>query len=265
MIGIFDSGTGGLSIYWAIKKLMPEASCLYFADHAHFPYGEKTVHQIKSFSSLISSFLISQGANIIVVACNTATIAAIKHLRESFQVPFVGTVPAVKPACLYSMNKKTAVLLTQTAARGGAFHHLVSSHANGAEVYTIRSSRLVKISEEQLQSDPSSIRYLAQILDPLLEKGVDALVLGSTHFIFLKPWIEELYPGKFKIFDPSEGVAKQTQRLYLLHRSSMSQKIDQKEDVFFTSGSSCLLSQKIKKLLLMDVSKNNVQQVLLDY
>lgn len=260
MIGIFDSGMGGLSIYKSIKKLMPEAVCLYYADHAHFPYGDKSVQQIKSFSSEISSFLVSRGASIIVVACNTATIAAIKYLRSSFQIPFVGTVPAIKPACLYSKNKKAAVLLTQTASRGGVFHHLVSSHANGVEIFTVRSSRLVKISEEQLQSDPSSMHYVSSILEPLIDKGVDALVLGSTHFIFLKSWIEDIYPGKFQIFDPSEGVAKQTQRLYLPSYKPLSAT----QDMFYTSGSTTSFARKIKKLLSLDLSEKCIQQVRFD-
>ena len=100
MIGIFDSGIGGLSIYSALKQLMPRVSCFYFADHRHFPYGEKTKNQIIDYTVQISDFLVKQGSELIVVACNTATITSIQHLRKSFQVPFVGTVPAIKPACL---------------------------------------------------------------------------------------------------------------------------------------------------------------------
>lgn len=245
MIGIFDSGIGGLSIYSALKRLMPQVSYMYFADHFHFPYGEKTMRQIIDYSVGISDFLINQGSELIVVACNTATISSIQHLRKTFQIPFVGTVPAIKPACIHSKSRKVAVLLTHTAARGNVFHDLLSSWAKGVEVKSIRTPKLVEISEGQLQDTPEALSYLHSILDPLKKTGFDSLVLGSTHFIFLKSWIQKIYSEQFQIFDPADGVARQTQRILDQTHNSYQKS----SDVFITSGDIEEYRTKLKTLL----------------
>ena len=257
MIGIFDSGIGGLSIYCALKQLMPEVPCIYYADHIHFPYGEKTVTQIVSYTTQISRFLISQGSQLIVVACNTATITSIQRLRKSFRIPFVGTVPAIKPACLQSKSKKVAVLLTRTAARGNVFHDLLSSWAQEVEVKSIRSPELVEISEKQLQHTPEALAYLRSVLDPLRDEGVDSLVLGSTHFIFLKQWIMEVYSNQFQIFDPAEGVARQTK--HIIEQGGL--KFEGGNDVFYTSGDAKEYMTKISKILGEHFSSDAVKHV----
>ncbi len=257
MIGIFDSGTGGLSIYLEIKKLMPEVNCAYFADHAHFPYGEKTAKQIMEYSCKISSYLASIHVSMIVVACNTATIAAIKTLRSCYSFPFVGTVPAVKPACSNSKSRKVAVLLTQSASQGHVFRDLLSSWSNGVEVYTLRSPELVEISEYQLQEKQCSVAYLKSLLDPLIAKGVDSLVLGSTHFIFLKSWIAKIYPAQFAIYDPAEGVARQTLRLY----SQCGKSEACASDIFITSGDLAAFHAKLKVLLTPYPQTSKIMQV----
>lgn len=257
MIGIFDSGIGGLSIYSALKQFMPQISCFYFADHRHFPYGEKTKKQIIDYTVQISDFLVKQGSELIVVACNTATITSIQHLRKTFQVPFVGTVPAIKPACLQSKSKKVAVLLTHTAARGNVFHDLLSSWAQGVEVKNIRSPELVEISEKQLQHTPEALAYLRSILDPLKKTGFDSLVLGSTHFIFLKPWIQEVYPDQFQIFDPAEGVARQTKRIL----EQNSDGLHESKDLFFTSGDIEEYWIKLKALVGEHVPADSVKRI----
>lgn len=245
MIGIFDSGIGGLSIYLALKQLMPQVSCMYYADHLHFPYGEKTMRQIIEYTAGISNFLIEQGSDLIVVACNTATISSIQYLRKTFQVPFIGTVPAIKPACLHSKTKKVAVLLTHTAARGNVFHDLLSSWAKGVEVKSIRTPTLVEISEKQLQDTPRALTYLHSILDPLQKAGFDSLVLGSTHFVFLKSWIQRIYSDQFQIYDPAEGVARQTQRIL----DQLPALSHHQGDVFFTSGNLDEYRTKLKMLV----------------
>jgi len=254
MIGLFDSGVGGLSIYSEIKKLMPYVPCIYFADQAHFPYGEKTEGELKKFSRCISSFLIEKGAELIVVACNSATVSAINYLRTVFSIPFVGVVPAVKPAASITKTGKIAVLLTTASSKGKTYKELIETWANGVCVISVRLPELVEMVENGTINELSSKKFLFDKLKNLKEIGIDTIVLGCTHFIFLKDMITSEFGSTFNILDPAEGVAKQTYRVYSL-RADMEESRDRQleNDMFYTSGNSEHLKAFIKDWLNIDL------------
>jgi len=250
MIGVFDSGVGGLSIYREIKKLIPQTSYIYFADKIHFPYGEKTAEEIIEYSYRISSFLIERGAKFIVVACNSATVSAINYLRNMFSIPFVGVVPAVKPAALSTKTGKIAVLLTETSSKGKTYHELIETWADGVSVISIQFPELVRLIEEGKIELPGTKNLLVDKLTWLKNLGVDTIVLGCTHFIFLKEIIISEFGDDFDILDPALGVAKQTYRIYTKFHEI--DELSTKGDLFFTSGDVHSLKDFIRTWLKMN-------------
>lgn len=257
MIGIFDSGVGGLSIYKACKTKLPKTSFVYFSDHGHFPYGEKQPEEIEEFAVHITQFLIRQGAQLIVVACNAATISSIRALRTAFSIPFVGTEPAIKPASLATKTKKIAVLLTNAASSGSAYQELVSKWNQDVQIFSLPMPKLVQIVEENTLHEKVSEQYILDQINQIKQMGIDTIVLGCTHFIFLKAFLRKHFQHDFTILDPTEGVSNQVKRLY----DKLSDKCDLTADQFFTSGDSTPISEFIKRWLKMNVE---VQSVVLD-
>jgi len=239
MIGIFDSGIGGISIYRILKEGIQNTQFLYYADQKHFPYGEKSESQIQQYSVEITKFLVDKGAGLIVIACNSATISSIKYLRETFSIPFIGTVPAVKPAAQITKTGKIAVLLTHSASNGFAYQELVSQWTEGVQVFTVQIPKVVHLVENNLMEIQDSKAYLYKQLDDLEKLGVDTIVLGCTHFIFLRSIIKEKYEERFNLMDPSIGVMNQTKKIYEL----FPRKPEKGRDFFYTSGDQEKLSR----------------------
>lgn len=254
MIGIFDSGVGGLSIYKACKKKLPGASFLYFSDHEHFPYGEKTPEEIQNYAMKITDFLLSKGSQLIVIACNAATISSIGVLRKKYPVQFVGTEPAVKPASLATKTKKIAVLLTNAASVGQTYQELVSKWNHDVQVYSIPMPKLVQLIEDNAIQTDSFQEYLTGELDKILQLGIDTIVLGCTHFIFIKPYLLKHYNKHFTILDPTEGVSNQTKRLYSL----ITEKKEIGGDSFYTSGNPDKLENFLQNWLKINTEVNQV-------
>ena len=255
MIGIFDSGVGGLSIYREIKTLIPETHYIYFSDNAHFPYGEKSEEEIKAYAYCISSFLIDKGAELIVTACNSATVSSINYLRNSFSVPFVGVVPPVKPAVQSTKSGKIAVLLTEASSKGKKYQELIETWANGVNVISIQFPLLVKLVEDGMTEITSIKSFLFDKLERLKNMGVDTIVLGCTHFIFLKEIIISMFGDTFTVLDPATAVAKQTLKLYSEIRTEKPVSNSQNEDLFYTSGDIESFGRFIKKWLKLDTEK----------
>src|SRR6266508_1856895 len=182
-IGVFDSGVGGLSVLRAIRAQMPEESVIYFGDQGHIPYGSRPMEQIRNFSKAITKFLLEQDAKIIVVACNTASAAALKYLREtSPDVPFVGMEPAVKPAAEHTQTGKVGVLATPATFQGALYASVVERFANGVELLQHTCPGLVgQIEKGDLNGDVAR-QILNAALSPMLEKNIDTVVLGCTHY-----------------------------------------------------------------------------------
>jgi len=213
-IGIFDSGVGGISVLRAIREQMPEESVIYFGDQGHIPYGPRPMEQIRNFSEAITNFLLGRNAKIIVVACNTASAAALKYLRGEFpNVQFVGMEPAVKPAAEQTQTGKVGVLATPATFQGALYASVVERFANGVELFQNTCPGLVQQIEGGNLSGEEPRRILEDALLPMLQKNIDTIVLGCTHYPFVIPLIQQIVGDKVRVIDPAPAVAKQTGRL----------------------------------------------------
>lgn len=217
MIGVFDSGVGGLSVLREIWAQLPDEDTVYFADTAHCPYGSRSADEIRALSVRIADFLIRRGAKVIVVACNTASAAALYHLRERFAVPIVGMEPAVKPAVEHTRAGKVGVIATEVTFQGELFARLLERYANGVDVLTRACPGLVQQVEAGKVDDPETDRLLRLYLQPMVEAGVDSLVLGCTHYPFLRGAIARVVGPGVEIIDPAPAVARQTARVLEQH------------------------------------------------
>ena len=208
-IGVFDSGVGGTSIWKEIQKLLPNENTLYLADSKNAPYGEKSQEEILQLSIKNTEFLLDKGCKIIVVACNTATTNAISYLRAHYKVPFIGIEPAIKPAALQSESKTVGVLATKGTLSSSLFHSTSINHAAGIKIIEQEGTGLVPLIESGKVEAKETKELLNKYVGPMLEQGMDHLVLGCTHYPYLIPVLESLLPAHVKIIDSGEAVARQ--------------------------------------------------------
>jgi len=213
-IGVFDSGVGGLSVVLALWRQLPAEDILYVADTANCPYGPRSIDEIQQLSLGIVRYLLSQGAKAIVVACNTASAAALQLLRDTWPgLPVIGMVPAVKPAAAWSRSRVVGVLATPMTLNGALFGDVVRDHAHGVQVISVVCPGLVELVESGDTHSEAALDALRPCLAPMLAGGADALVLGCTHYPFLRAAIDHVSGGRLRIFEPSEAVARQTERV----------------------------------------------------
>lgn len=213
MIGIFDSGVGGLSVFREIRKLLPEEKYIYYSDNAHCPYGEKSKEYITDRAREITSFLISRGAEIIVVACNTATAAAIATLREEFPISFIGMEPAVKPAVKSTRTGVVGVLATAGTLKAAKYLNTREKFSDGVRIVEHIGQGFVELVEKGCLTGKEAEDIVTASLKPLLDEGADRIVLGCTHYPFLSETISRtaaaLYPEReMGIIDPAPAVAR---------------------------------------------------------
>ena len=248
-IGIFDSGVGGLSVLRAIREQMPEESIIYFGDQGHIPYGSRSMDQIRNFSEAITKFLLEQNAKIIVVACNTASAAALKYLREKFlDVSFVGMEPAIKPAAEHTQTGKVGVLATPATFQGALYASVVERFANGVELLHNTCPGLVQEVERGNLNGEEPRRILNDALSPMLEKNIDTVVLGCTHYSFVIPLIQDIVADNVRVIDPAPAVAKQVQRVLAAKR--VKKESNGRGDVkLYTSGDPHELNSLLPLLL----------------
>lgn len=216
MIGVYDSGIGGLSVWKELIALMPEQSYVYVADSAHCPYGAKSPDYIIDRARAVVRFLISEGAEAVVVACNTATAAAISYLRSHFTIPFVGMEPAVKPAALASKTGVVGVLATANTFKGSLYRDTVMRYASGIRIVEEVGWGLVEAVEKG--EVPSEL--IRQYVTEMTEQGADVIVLGCTHFPFLQEEIARVAGPSVRIINPAPAVARQTARVAASHAVS---------------------------------------------
>ncbi|MDE2400838.1 MAG: glutamate racemase [Burkholderiales bacterium] len=213
-IGVFDSGLGGLSVLRAIHHHLPSAHLMYVADSAHAPYGERDEAFIIRRSAIIGDFLVSQGAQILVVACNTATAAAVATLRQHLAaLPVVGVEPGVKPAVALSRNHRIGVLATPRTLDSNKFQHLVQNHSNNAELVLQACPGLAKEIERGALDSPHLRALIKQFCEPLRQAQVDTVVLGCTHYPFVIPLIQQEMGDSVHLVDTAEAVARHTARI----------------------------------------------------
>lgn len=225
-IGVFDSSVGGLSLLPALIRLLPHEDFYYLADEAYSPYGEKPEDFLLERSIQIAQHLLSENCKLIVVACNTATTQIIRQLRDRFSIPFIGIEPAIKPAAYHSKTKKIGVLATQGTLNSELFRNNLSKNTQNVEVLTQVGKGLVKIVEEGNLNNSKAKELLTAYLTPMIDQGIDQLVLGCTHYPFLRPMIEKIVPPSIEVVDNSEAVALQVQHQLRNNKSlNQNQKI----------------------------------------
>lgn len=213
-VGVMDSGVGGLSVLAEIQRRLPNESLLYVADSGHVPYGEKSPDYIRQRLRHIAEFFQQQGAKAMVLACNTATVAAVADLREQYpQWPLVGMEPAVKPAAAATRSGVVGVLATTGTLQSAKFAALLDRFASDIRVITQPCPGLVERIEAGDLISAELRRLLAGYVQPLLQAGCDTLILGCTHYPFLRPLLAELVPADVAIIDTGAAVARQLQRL----------------------------------------------------
>jgi glutamate racemase len=213
-IGIFDSGVGGLSVLRAIRAQMPGEAVIYFGDQAHVPYGPRPLDEVRAFSEEITRFLLANDAKLIVVACNSASAAALPTLRVTFpDVSFVGMEPAVKPAVEQTRSGVVGVLATPATFQGALYASVIERFAQGVTVLQDTCPGLVAQIEKGALEAAETESILSQALLPMLAQGIDTVVLGCTHYPFVIPLIERIVGEKVRVIDPAPAVARQVGRL----------------------------------------------------
>jgi glutamate racemase len=254
-IGVLDSGIGGLSVLREIHNLLPEYSTIYFADQFHFPYGPRPAEELQRYLEVISGFLMDQSCVVIVLACNTASAAALHFLRLKFpHTPFVGMEPAIKPAIESSRTRVVGVLSTRTTAEGSLYRRLLERYADGVKVITQIAPDLVQVAERQLQNTDEGRAIVSNYLEPLLQAGADEIVLACTHFPFLTETIQEITGPDVRLIDPSPAVARQVARVWP-EAVSPARLTNQ----YFTSGTVDELRPMLKRLLGIDALVQTVR------
>lgn len=212
-IGVFDSGVGGLSVLREIRARLPHESLLYIADSAHVPYGSKSPAFIIERSRVLGRFLLDHGVKALVIACNTATAAAAPTLRADWPgVPIIGMEPAVKPAVAATRNGVVGVLATAGTTQSSRFAALLDDFARDVRVVVQPAPGLAEAVEAGALDSPETRALVARHLQPLLDAGVDTIVLGCTHYPFLKPLIADLAGPAIALIDTGAAVARQLER-----------------------------------------------------
>ncbi|MDH3699152.1 MAG: glutamate racemase, partial [Flavobacteriaceae bacterium] len=243
-IGLFDSGIGGLSIWQAIHAMLPRESTLYLADSKHAPYGEKSMDEVINLAVKNTEYLLDNNCKLIVVACNTATTQTISHLRKSYEVPFIGIEPAIKPAALDTQTNKVGVLATKGTLASSLFHSTTSMHAAGVTIFEQEGTGLVERVEAGELEGPALERHLMGLVQPMVDEGIDQLVLGCTHYPFLIPSLKKILPDTVHIVDCSPAIARQTAAILLQNGLENTADVQPRHE-FYTNGDVKLLSQFI--------------------
>lgn len=207
-VGVFDSGVGGLTVTAAIHRLMPALPIRYLADTAHFPYGERSDAAVEARACALAERLVDEGCALLVVACNTASSAALERLRRQFAVPIVGMEPPLKPAAERTRSGRIAVLATPATSRGARLRRLTDAYAAGAEVEALPLPGLADLVEAGEVTGERVERSLREALSAAIERGVDEVALGCTHYGFLRPVLERLLPPGIEVLDAAEPVAR---------------------------------------------------------
>lgn len=251
-IGVFDSGVGGLSVVREIQQRLPGENIVYVADTRFNPYGEKDRQQVQQRSRHISHFLLSQAVKAIVVACNTATALAADILRAEFKIPIIAMEPAIKPAAQITRTDVIGVLATAGTLASDRYGHLRDRHGQRITVLEQYCPRWVTLVEEGLLNSDQALRQVTADLQPLLDQGADTLVLGCTHFPFLRPLIEQVAGPEIALIDPAPAVAAQLE--HRLRSESLLSSERSGKLILYSSGNITTL-ERISAAVLMNTAK----------
>jgi glutamate racemase len=257
-IGIFDSGVGGLSVLAALRKLLPNENVIYLADQAHVPYGSRSLAQVRAFSEGITRYFLTQDTKLIVVACNTASAAALHHLRQAFPgIPFVGMEPAVKPAAESTRSGVVGVLATPATFQGELYASVIERFAAGVRVLQDTCPGLVMEIDAGSLDTPKVHSILEAALKPMLVEGIDTVVLGCTHFPFVIPMIEDIVGPEVRVIDPSPAIARQVERL-LVANNLRNDDPNPGQVRYLTTGDPAQLAGLLPRLIGSPAEVNNL-------
>lgn len=243
-IGLFDSGVGGLSVFLEVKKLLPQREYIFLADQAHVPYGKKTQKELQNLSVRITKFLLQNNIGILVVACNTATCYALDYLRQKFRIPIIGVVPAIKPAAKLTKNNKIAVMSTPATAKSTYLKDLAKKFAQEKNVLLLGCKGLEDAVETLDRKAIKSLldKYTKEVYD----FGADTVVLGCTHYPFLKAQIRERLGSKVHVLDSGKAIARRTKQILKEAGNNTKKRAG---ETFFTTGDPQEFSQVASQLL----------------
>lgn len=257
-IGIFDSGVGGTSIWKEIHQLLPQEQTIYLADSRNAPYGIKTQEEIIGLSVKNTEKLLEVDCKLIVVACNTATTNAIKVLRTSYDVPFIGIEPAIKPAALKSANKAVGILATRGTLTSELFAQTSELYTQDINVIEVEGNGLVELIESGKKEAPETRKLLENLLEPMLRAKIDYLVLGCSHYPYLIPLLKKILPEDVTIIDSGEAVARQTKAV-LEKNDLLNSDENENTPMFFTNVNPGVLSE------IIQAKTNNYKVSYLDF
>lgn len=217
---MFDSGVGGLGVFQAVARLLPNEDIVYVAGNKYMPFGEKTVEQIQQISEKIVRFLIDKhDVKVVVIACNTATVASITYLRARFSIPFVGVVPVVKPACAQTKTGCVAIMSTPLTAEGTYIKDLIAKFGQGARVLSIGCPGLADLVETGMVGTSKMEALLRKLIAPAIEDNADVIGLCSTHYPFVREQLQKIVGPAVAILDSNEPVARQVKRVLSMIQS----------------------------------------------
>lgn len=218
-IGVLDSGVGGLTVWHEIQKLLPQESTLYIGDSKHAPYGDRTPDEIFQLARRLIRYLLKKDAKLIIIACNVITTTSLDRVRSEFKgVPLIGTVPVVKKAAEKTRKKKIGILSTNGTARSLYQKHLIEQFARGVEVVNVGNNTLVPLIEQGELEGLQLKGILKRSLAPFLEKNVDVVALGCTHFPFLRKSIQEILGKDILLLDSGAAIARQVERILVKNK-----------------------------------------------
>jgi glutamate racemase len=263
LIGVFDSGVGGLSILDEALRQLPQHDYIYLADSANAPYGEKSSEWIASRSMELCQYLAAQGCDAIMVACNTATAEAIAQIRNQLSnIPIIGVEPGIKPAAMQSSNGVVGVLATEATLKSDKFNALLATLPN-CQFIKQAGAGLVSLIEAGQANDEETLELLAEHLEPIQDAGADTLVLGCTHYPFLRKAIRKLLGDSINLIDTSDAVVRQLKR----RLEAQGQDLDDGKYgsiQFISSKDAALLHQMAKELMQSDLSRHRIQSQLVN-
>ena len=240
-IGFFDSGIGGITIWESVNRLLPNENTIYLADSKNSPYGKKSNDELINISKENVEFLINEKCKLIVVACNTATTNSINFLRKSYDLPFIGIEPAIKPAALNTKTGKIGVLATKGTLGSSLFEKTSNIHGQNVEIIEQHGLGLVELIEKGIYSGSKIDSLLKEYLNPMLENNIDKLVLGCTHYPLIKESIKKIINESINIVECSEAVALQTERV-LIKSNLINSGTEKSKKLFYTNGDKNVLN-----------------------
>lgn len=262
LIGVFDSGVGGLSILDEALRQLPKHDYIYLADSANAPYGEKSSEWIASRSMELCQYLAKQGCDAIMVACNTATAEAIAHIRAKLSsIPIIGVEPGIKPAAMQSANSIVGVLATEATLKSEKFNALLATLPSNCLFIKQAGAGLVPLIEAGQANSEETLELLAQHLAPIQEAGADTIVLGCTHYPFLRKAIRKLLGDSINLIDTSDAVVRQLQRKLESQESGV-EKSSHGSVKFISSKNAENLLKMAQELIQSDLSKHRIDSAL---